>query len=347
MRKKAETGAEQGPGDGDFTLARLIDFARRPTPPPNQKKGSSNMHVKTIFAGIMAFATVSGAYAQTDNTFTGTSPGNWNTGGNWSLGHVPTSAERAVVPSNKVVNLNVASSTTIGHMSVSGQLNIPAGKLLAVDGVSNGSGNGVNRIDGTVVLQGSASQLQFTSMNQRLEDNSTGNGLIKFEDPNAELLIDNGLTITNEIAFMGKGRIRATSGIATLNNKQISTTVGAVIVANDSGVLELDSSLVLAETKFTQSSVDYWPQYRADTSSSAVLRFSYAAASTALDGDFFIDDCAKFEIVGGADVFTSGSLRMSDGHVDVDCSSQFEWQGTGGETPIGPISCTVYDAGSC
>ena len=36
-----------------------------------------------------------------DNTYTGSKDGSWNTGSNWSLGHIPTAEENAIIPSGK------------------------------------------------------------------------------------------------------------------------------------------------------------------------------------------------------------------------------------------------------
>lgn len=275
------------------------------------------MRLKTLLAGIIAFAGVSGAYAQCGNTFTGSSPGNWNTNGNWSLGHVPTQAEQAVIPSSKVVNYNTANSI-VGRLSVSGTLNIQTGNLLQVDGAASCGTNGDNFVDGTINIQGAASQLQFTSMNQILEDGGAGTGKIVLSNATADLLVDNALTLSNQIQIEGYGRIKTTTGAATLDCKQVNASAGSVLRANASGTLLIDSSMALAETPYTSGLNYYYPKYRAETSSSAILEFG---ASATLGGDFFISDCAQFRFDDS--VITEGNLILKTAAFDGDVT--FAW----------------------
>ena len=69
-------------------------------------------------------------YAQTTNTFTGPTGGNWNVATNWSLGTVPTTNNPVLINSNTTVNL--VSSSSAGAVTLSGNdarinvlLNVP------------------------------------------------------------------------------------------------------------------------------------------------------------------------------------------------------------------------------
>lgn len=310
------------------------------------------MKYKTLLT-MVAFAGITQMASAANFTCTNSSgQTDWNDGRTWGGGQfdpVPGSSDLAFIPSGKVVD--VSANITVGRINVTGTLNVQAGKLLQVDGTGGSGGTtGHHVIDGTINLQGAASQLQFTSMDQVFENNGVSSGKVVLSDDSgspAELLIDNTRMLTSQIQIEGYGRVDGVGGTATLVNQQTSATVGAVIVANNSGMLELGSNLILSEVDFVAGLTHYWPQYRANTSSSAVLEFSRDAISAGkLRGDFLVDDCATMQF--NADVYTDGSLIMSDGHIVVLSGASFEWAGSDGESPVGTIEGPdTYDAGSC
>ncbi len=71
--------------------------------------------------------------AQTTNTYTGNSGGNWNTPSNWSLGIVPVAAHDVIVPDAKDVTVNVAVATcktiTISTGANNNNINVGANTL--------------------------------------------------------------------------------------------------------------------------------------------------------------------------------------------------------------------------
>ncbi|HLF52343.1 T9SS sorting signal type C domain-containing protein [Flavobacterium sp.] len=85
---------------------------------------------RTIFILLLILSNSSFTLcAQTTNTFTAINS-NWNTAANWSLNHIPTSAEDAVIPLGKTVNIDVSSAAN--SISISGILKLNDQKTLTI-----------------------------------------------------------------------------------------------------------------------------------------------------------------------------------------------------------------------
>ncbi|HLF51649.1 T9SS sorting signal type C domain-containing protein [Flavobacterium sp.] len=86
---------------------------------------SNNRSILILILSLSSFTFC----AQTTNTFTATNS-NWNNTGNWSLNHVPTSAEDVLIPFGKTVTVNV--NSLANSITISGVLKIDDQKTLTV-----------------------------------------------------------------------------------------------------------------------------------------------------------------------------------------------------------------------
>ena len=115
-----------------------------------------NYILQTIFRNkaillFLLFAISAGFFttlrAQT-NTYNGTSGGNWNTAGNWSLGLVPTIAHDVVIPNNKDVFVDTAAvcnSFAISATAGNNAINIGENSLTVTGAVTIGSPTANNK----------------------------------------------------------------------------------------------------------------------------------------------------------------------------------------------------------
>jgi hypothetical protein len=109
--------------------------------------------MKKLMLLAMLLLVVPSVQATTGNNYTGTN--NWNSAANWSLGHLPTSAEDACINRGAVVTVNSAvvpqpGAMKLGGLSDDGQgagstgtLNIlPGANIVFADGVLFAYGSG-------------------------------------------------------------------------------------------------------------------------------------------------------------------------------------------------------------
>jgi len=244
-----------------------------------------------ISAALLAWGLQTAAHAETC-TFTQTSS-NWNTAGNWDCSHVPTAADLVTIPSGKTcaVDITNAVADTLSVAST-GVLNIQSGKKLALD---DDDGTNNTTITGTVNLQGSTSELAFTSNDQTIG----GAGKISGADNAAKISIASGVTLTNESTIEGKLEIGGAGQFQNFGTVRINTT-GTLLIDCES--IEDDDTAL----------------WEISGSTAAILRINVNSEDVPiLDGDWSIADGGKLD-VDSIGFFTHGTLDWESGVVDVD-----------------------------
>lgn len=182
--------------------------------------------LKTLFFAIIFLSALSGVFAQT-NTSTGAL---WNTPGNWSLGHVPTSTEDVVINSNMAVNttaaftvnsltVNTGRTLTIGTSTTAQNITVTTFVTTAGTGtIAVGAFNATHSltIGGTLTNAGTFNMYNAANRvcNVTLNGTSiTGNGAYTF----------NGLTIGGPTTNTSTSNI-SVRGDLTCNDNFTSTT---------------------------------------------------------------------------------------------------------------------------
>ncbi len=222
---------------------------------------------KILFATLSLFL-LQFVTAQT-NTFTATS-GGWNTGGNWSLGTVPTSSEDVVIPSGKTVTGMSSASNNCKTLTVSGTLTFSGGNpryitvsdtvLVNSGGIINMTGSNQYYIDykGASFTVASGATLNMTSSNAEVGVRYTGtvaSTITNNSSTNIGSLIAGGtgtlssgssFTLTKALTVSGTG------GFTVANGHTV--TLNAASVCNASRTLTVNSGGTLATAAtFTNS----------------------------------------------------------------------------------------------
>lgn len=181
--------------------------------------------------------------AQT-NTFNVAS-GSWNTAGNWSLAHIPTSSEDAVIPNG---------STVTGMSSGTGNVC----KTLTVSGVLTFSGGNPRQI----IVSGNV------TVNSTGVINMTGSNAYYIDFSGTSFSVASGATLTMTTTGLEGGvRCSATSGTVNITNNSASTfgsinVTGAnttqvsgttfnmtnILVSNASGIFNVSSGQTVTTT---------------------------------------------------------------------------------------------------
>jgi hypothetical protein len=248
---------------------------------------------KMIFttAAVLAVLLVGATAQATDNTFSDAGSNDWNTPGNWSLGHVPTADENAVIPADNVCNIGITTAVA-DTIEVYGTLNIAAGAKLTLDG-SESSTSYVSGA-GKVYLLGSGSELSFTSNNHTVSHSGTPGEIIGCHI-NVKITIT--IVITIEIKITGSMEIQASGG--TFVND-------GIVEANRNGAS--DNMLTCYSGTFTGSGT-----YKVSVSG-ATLKFVLGITATGLATDFVVP-AGTLDI--DEDVTTSGDLNFTGGTINV------------------------------
>lgn len=261
-------------------------------------------------AAIAAVLLIGANVQAADNTFTNAAGGNtWNTAGNWSRASVPDDTDNAVIPSGQTCNVNIAAAEA-DSVKVEGTLNIPANTKLTLDGSTNSTSfvSGLGRI----YLQGSASELNFTTTDQTISYGSSPGEIIGLND-SAIISVDDDpnetLTeLTNKITISGSLTIAVAD--ATFDND------GIVRADRNNGAG--DQKLTCVTGTYTGSSTGTYKV----TASGSTLLFS----STITDATTGL--ATNFEVVDGTldidvDVSTTGDLSFTGGRIEVDDDAWF------------------------
>ena len=248
--------------------------------------------------------------ADTDNTWN--DDGNWKeydpgAGGNCGNGTAstkPTAADRAIIVSGKTCNVDVPTAVADSlNVESTATLNIQASQKLTLDDTAGSK----TTIAGTLNLQGSGSELAFTSNSQTID----GAGKIVGQNNAAKITVSDGETLTNDATIEGKLAITDNTINGTFLNH-------GIVHANVAGTLEISTN------SFDDDSTALW---KISASSSAILKIDATSTTKAvLEGDFEIFDDGKL-VVGSPGFETTGSLVWKGGTIDVASSSlaDFGW----------------------
>lgn len=284
------------------------------------------MQVKNLMLGIIAFAGIT-QMASAGTAYTcNVSNGNWDDSSTWSPSGVPGLNDKATIGSSQTVTVRFDQGIGILRLQNGGTINVNSSKKLTIDGTVSSplsDAAGQHLFAGAFNLSGAGSTLQFTSRDHNLSDSGAGTGIIRLANASAVFAIDSTYKVTNEVAIAGMGVIRETStfGAATLENKQVSATAGAVLLADDSGELSFEPSLILNDVNYAIGGT-FRVLYKAD-GASAAMRFG-ANPGVNLKGNFVVNNGAEMRF--DDDITTDGSLTLNDGCIDTDTSCvTFDW----------------------
>jgi hypothetical protein len=265
-----------------------------------------------VFAAL--FFVGPAANAATYYFYTGGTPGNWNTGANWwstgcgtgTNGTIPNANDHAVICSGEICNVAANAVADTIEVQTSATLNIQASMVLTLDG----SANSTSYVEGTgrIYLQGSGSELSFTTNDHTISYVSSAGEIVGQHDSALITLDTNSQVLTSEIPISGALAITE-SGTPSDTRFVNSSTVSANLA---SGTLELS-------VDYLDDGMCYAPGDWEVSASSAVLKFT--ADSTFLSGDFTVSS-GTLDI--DTDVWTSGSLSFTGGTIDVADGVSFE-----------------------
>ena len=193
-----------------------------------------------VSASVLALvSSLPAAHAQTTDTWSLGSSGNWNTAGDWSTGVVPNNG----VPSGSSYNVDITDGKSTVTLNINATINdltmgagntlvIPTGATFQVVGptianagsiqVNGGAGNNaVLYLDGNTTLSGTGTLTLGTA---------SGGGTAYLEQASG------GLTLTNQSTIQGSGII-GNGGLTVANSGTIdaNTATGGGIVLNGAG----------------------------------------------------------------------------------------------------------------
>lgn len=245
-------GNSYTPGESDDGKSLKVDVEFTDT--------NGNFETGTASAGTVQAPAPSGNI----NVWTGNADQQWETDGNWSLGHVPTASETAVLDTDERVYLSLDDNGyTIGglsqgdstvlyiagtgynddaggvdsHLLVDGQLT-NAGLIRIVDGTLDAFDHVTNV--GTIVADGSYATLDFASLTGSVLDNG------------GVLIAANGAQIEFGYNIINGGEIWAEYDDSIVHFQQVILN-GTTLYSNDSSSFEVDG-----QTTFNGSETSMW-----------------------------------------------------------------------------------------
>jgi hypothetical protein len=298
------------------------------------------MQVKTLFAGIAVMAISQMATATQFRTRDDGAYSEWRTwayfnGSSWvNAPSGSTEGSNYPGPADSVQIQNTHDVIVDGSFSAD-TLDVDSGGTLLIAGATaqltiDNDANITIQLDGVVTLGDGTNPgiLAFVDVNQTI----AGAGSITGNDNASVVSIGSGLILTNQMLLQGKMMVQAGSGTATLENEQVSSTVGAVIRANASGTLEFASSLILSDVTFV-SGTTYRPTYEA-VANGAVLKFSRdhdGNPDAALEGKFVLSNCGAtmrfMANISTTGLFVDSGGGSADGYLDFENGATFVWNG--------------------
>lgn len=194
----------------------------------------------------------------------------WSDTGNWSLSHVPTNTENAVIPTGKTATIRNEDADAVADtftIQGTGVIDIEASRKLTVDGSASS-------VAGSLNLLGSGSELAFITANHAV----SGAGKIDGQQELAVISIAGGITLTLTAIIEGKLDI---TGAGNFTNR-------GRVIADIAGILDIQVTGAIddsANTGACSSSNNRW----AVTVSGATLLFSGADPSD-MEGYFWVSD---------------------------------------------------------
>ena len=141
-------------------------------------------HTYNLTAGTLAQAGYGIYYSTGANIWAALADGNWNTAGNWSLGHVPTSGETVLFSANSIKNCTFDVSPSItnlyiegsysGTLTMTGQTLILSGNFLDYGSGPQNFGNGITLNGNTSIFYIGPGVGAITATSCALTFNGTG-----------------------------------------------------------------------------------------------------------------------------------------------------------------------------
>lgn len=218
-------------------------------------------------------------------------------------------AQGATCPCNirvgegQTMNINGSLTANCVSIETGGKLVLEGNAKLTLTGPES------TTVDGTVILEGSASTLSFTSNDHKV----TGSGKIKGKSDLAEIQIASGVTLTSDVKITGHLRI-----------------IGAGGFIND-GCVTADAPNGTLDIRVTGTINDRFGACWRVTETNAMLRFLEEPAC--LKGDFTVSDGALRagdDVAPGddIDVTTEGGLTHTGGKIIAGVNDSFAFNAT-------------------
>ena len=246
----------------------------------------------------------------------------WTTTGNWSCGHVPTSADDVIIGSGGTANPTIAASTAVGSLTFSVKtLTITAGTLTTTDGLALNSGT-ITVSAGSLAVGGAVT----TASGSTLTIDSTGASMSVAGDltVGGTIAITTGATLSIGGDFTMNGTITPSNNTSTMytfngSGAQLISGSGTIQMKNvtvnkPSGVLTLGKSISVGGNT---------PSFGNLTVTSGTLDLATFTADSALTGGTLTVSNGATLKVGG----TNG-LPANYSTVTLGATSTFEYSGT-------------------
>jgi hypothetical protein len=268
-----------------------------------------------LLAAVFILAPIAQADTLTFREQTETSPGSgvyaWSEPTNWQdtseppQTGVPTTDDRAVIPAGTTCTILATGSDVVADtVSVSGTLDIQAGRTLTLDNdydnLGGGAGTDNSAVAGTIKLKESGSTLAFAEQNHTL----SGAGAVVGEHNSAKMTIASSKTLTSTTTIQGRLQIAPASGASSTG---FVNDTGGLVLADAAGTLDMQADTV--------SGAGDW---QVSSNGSAVLKFT--TGSQSLTGDLSVST-GRLDIADS--ITTTGTLDFSGGEIDVASGKTF------------------------
>lgn len=188
---------------------------------------------------IFLFALPAGARAaECTNTWTGAAEGTWQTAGNWSAGHAPTSSEVACIPSGKTVNVT-AGTNQAAVVQGEGSLKIKEATLELLSASEPSSIKNLT-VQYKAILTGPATLNVSNSLAWTHESTMSGTGAtVLGPSGTGSITTGGGWAYLKERRLVTEGAFAVNEGIMALSEGAIFENKGTLTVNHEAGVWDI------------------------------------------------------------------------------------------------------------
>ncbi|MBS1539442.1 MAG: hypothetical protein JSS73_02205, partial [Bacteroidetes bacterium] len=269
-----------------------------------------NISKRFSFIASLIFTILSVNLSCAQNTWTGATNANWNTGTNWSLLHVPTALEAVNIPNGVTATINVntaavCSSLTFIGGNAANTLSISAGNSLTVSGtitINNGNAAGANKF-----LAVGAGSVSCGSVSI----SATGNN-----NRNSGISLSTGSVTVGGSISMGDARDQINfTGNGTLF---IGNTMSGGTLSPGTGTVNYNAA--------GAQSIGAYPTYNNLTLSGSGNKFLQLAITT-INGNFTLSGTASTTTVNNT-LSIGGNVAIGDGTILNIANTNFSVTGT-------------------
>ena len=200
--------------DGLSVISGLGSISYTTTYTSTTAAGTTGITITPVVSGLSAtnytFSAANGNITVTDNTWTGTTSADWNTGSNWCSGTVPASGDNVIIPpTSNAPTLPSSGVIKVGDITGTNTIYLNGNTLTVNGNISSGTTFSGTLASSLIIGSGASGTLTFDATTD-----SVTNGL-------NNLSINGGsVTLSNPLHIYGK--LNVSSGSLDLTNKHLT-----------------------------------------------------------------------------------------------------------------------------